>query len=289
MNGAATITAAIIAVDEADNLAELLPRLDWVDEIVVVDGGSRDATVEVARAAGGRVFIRRFDTFADQRNEALRLAGGDWILSIDADERPTSRLAAEVRRQVERGRYAAFRIPIRSSIFGRRVRRSGTQDDRPVRLFRRRSARWVGSVHEVLRVSGRVGQLRAWIEHRALADLDAFLTKMHRYTTLEASARVAAGRRPRWHQRWIAPAQEVFRRLVWKQGFLDGPAGWAFCLLSGLSQWVLAREHRRLWEASTSASSGRLLPCVPTVRPGAASLQDHRLQPAIPECRGPSS
>ena len=244
-----TITAAIIALDEARNLAELLPWLAWVDEIVVVDGGSVDATAAVARSHGCRVSVRRFDTFARQRNHALGLATGEWVLWIDADERPTTRLVNEIRRSTRCARYAGYRIPIRSSIFGRTFRGSGTQDDRPVRLARREAAHWVGSVHEQLRVSGRVGQLQGWLTHRTVPDIDAFLAKMHRYTMLEAQARVEAGRAPRRRDAWILPAREVFRRLVWKRGFLDGPEGWAFCLLSGLSEWVLADRHRRLWLA----------------------------------------
>ena len=91
-----TITAAIIALNEAQNLAELLPRLAWVNEIVVVDGGSADGTAAIARSHGCLAALRPFDGFAEQRNQALKLATGDWILSIDADERPTPRLAAEV-------------------------------------------------------------------------------------------------------------------------------------------------------------------------------------------------
>ena len=227
----------------------LLKRLDWVDEIVVVDGGSRDATVQIARAHGCRVTSRRFDTFARQRNHTLRLAGGDWVLSIDADERPTPRMAAEIRRRIVDTRADAFRVPIRSTIFGRRFRGSGTQDDCPLRLFRRRAGRWIGDVHEVLRITGRVQRLQSWLMHETTPDLETYLTKMHRYTTLEAGARVAAGLRPRWRDTWLAPPREVLRRLIWKRGLLDGPAGWAFCVLSGVSQWVLAREHRRIWHA----------------------------------------
>jgi glycosyltransferase involved in cell wall biosynthesis len=242
-----TITAAIIAQDEAANLQELLPRLDWVDEIVVLDGRSKDATEEVARSFGCRVEVRPFDTFAQQRNHALQMVGGDWVLSIDADERPTQDLVTEIRHKITQDRYAGFRIPIRSSIFGRPFRHSGTQDDLPVRLFRREAARWTGDVHEILKVSGGVGRLESWLEHRTLSSVEIFMTKMNRYTTLAAEARVSAGRSPRLSDALIAPVREVARRLVWKRGILDGPAGWRFCFLSGLSEWVLAKKHRRLW------------------------------------------
>jgi glycosyltransferase involved in cell wall biosynthesis len=247
MSNRPTITAAIIALDEEQNLAELLPRLDWTDEIVVVDGGSRDGTVGLARTLGCRVVSHPLDDFAAQRNRALHAATGDWVLSIDADERPCPGLPAEIRRRLVHTSQTALRISIRSWIFGRRIRRGGTQDDRPVRLFRRGAARWEGGVHERLRVRGRIGRLDGWLVHRTMPDLHAFLVKMHRYTSLEAQARVAAGRRPSWRDAWIAPVRESLRRLVWKQGLLDGPAGWAFCLLSGLSEWILAREHRWLW------------------------------------------
>jgi glycosyltransferase involved in cell wall biosynthesis len=250
-----TLTAAISALDEAANLAELLPRLDWVDEIVLVDGGSRDATVAIAEAHGCRVLRRAFDTFAPQRNAALDAATSDWVLWIDADDRPTPRLAAEIRRRIAHARHAAFRVPIRSTIFGRPLRRSGVQDDWPVRLARRDAGRWHGDVHEVLRVAGRIGRLDSWLLHRTQSTLDEFLRKMHHYTTLDARARVAAGRGPRRVDLWLAPAREVFRRLIYKQGLLDGPAGWAFCLLSGLYEYILARKHRRMWEETTGFDS----------------------------------
>ncbi len=249
-----TITAALITRDEEQNLAELLPLLDWVDQVVVVDGGSCDGTLDVARRHGCRVVSRRFNDFATQRNLAIALARGEWVFSLDADERPTPRLVAEIRRRLPGTRWAAFRVPIRSTIFGRPIRRSGTQDDRPIRLFRRELGRWVGRVHEVLRVSGRVGRLDAWLEHCTQQNLQVFLTKMHRYTRLEAAARVAAGQPPRRRDAWIAAPREVFRRLIYKQGLLDGPAGWAFSLLSGLSEWVQAREHRRQWALARQKS-----------------------------------
>ena len=271
------ISAVIIARDEERNLAELLPRLDGVDEIVVVDGGSADGTLNVASARGCRVDSRPFDNFANQRNHACRLATGDWIFSLDADERPRPRLLGEIRRVVAASGLAAYRVPIRSTIFGRPVRYGGTQDDRPLRLFRRGRACWRGSVHEVLEVNGPTGLLEGWLEHSTLPDLDAFLTKVHRYTMLEARSRVWAGRPPSPCDPLLAPAREVFRRLVWKWGLLDGPAGWAFCLLSGLSEWLLATRHRCYWRdragatGFASAPLGQTMERQPAVSTGKAS------------------
>ncbi|MEA1950754.1 MAG: glycosyltransferase family 2 protein [Planctomycetota bacterium] len=242
-----TITAAIITLNEERNLGALLPRLAWVDEVLVVDGGSSDDTLAVAHRHGCRVVERRFDSFARQRNHAISLATCDWVLSLDADEIPSPLLAAEIVERICSPRQAAYRLPIRSTILGSPLRRSGTQDDRPVRLFRVASARWVGDVHERLRIDGRVGTLRNWLSHSTQSTLDVFLSKMHRYTTLEARSRVAAGMAPGRLDAWLAPPREIFRRLIYKQGILDGPAGWKFCLLSGLYEWVLADRHRRSW------------------------------------------
>ena len=115
--------------------------------------------------------------------------------------------------------------------------------------MRRGAARWTGEVHETLETDGLVGQLQSWLDHDPLPDLPSFLTKMNRYTTLAAEARVAASLPPRRRDAWLAPVREIFRRLIWKQGLWDGPEGWAFCLLSGLSEWVLADKHRHLWAA----------------------------------------
>ncbi len=250
-----TVTVAIITKNEAANLTELLPQLDWADQIVVVDSGSTDDTLNVTRSHGCDTVVHSFDTFARQRNRALDLSRGTWVLSLDADERPTPRLVNEIRRVVLRDRHTAYRIPIRSEILGRPVRRGGTQDDRPIRFFRRDSACWKGDVHEVLEVHGRVSDLTGWLEHRTLPTYAAFLDKIDRYTALEASSRVRQGRRPAIRDLLVAPPREVFRRLIYKLGLLDGPAGWQFAMLSGYSEWVLARRHRRLWAARQSESS----------------------------------
>lgn len=251
MKGNSGISAAIITRNEAQQLPTLLASLNWVDEVIVVDSCSDDQTAEIARDWGCRVIERPFDNYSAQRNRAIAAARYPWVLSIDADERPVAGFEIGAIRAIDSGRFAALRVPIRSRIFGRSFRFSGTQHDRPVRFFRRDSARWYGRVHETLRVDGRVGTLSRGFTHDTIADLHEFLTKMRRYTLLEAKARVERGDKPRWHDAWSAPAREVFRRLVFQLGGLDGPEGVAFGLLSGFSEWNLAATHRRLHDATS--------------------------------------
>ncbi|MCL6503515.1 MAG: glycosyltransferase family 2 protein [Pirellulales bacterium] len=244
------LTAAVIALNEAAQVQALAQALHWVDEVLLVDGGSLDGTAELAARLGMRVLHRTFDNFANQRNYALQRARGEWLLSLDADERPTPALARAVREAIRTTRCAGFRVPIRSRILGRTFRFSGTQDDRPVRLVRRKLACWEGTVHERLCVAGRVGTLPAWLEHETIPTVASFLAKMRHYTQLQAEGRVAAGIPPRRSEAWLAPLREVFRRLYVKWGVCDGPQGWAFALLSGLSAHVLARRHWQLWQAA---------------------------------------
>lgn len=242
------VSAVLIVKNERENLAGLLPVLcPIVDEVVVVDDASDDGTRDVARAFGCRVLHRRFDTFSRQRNYALARASHDWILSIDADERPSDGFGEELRRRIVDERFAAYRVRIRSSIFGREFRFTGTQDDVPIRLFRRDEAAWIGDVHEVLRISGRTGRMRKGFSHRTHASLHVYLSKLNRYAALEARTRVDSGVGPRGRDLWLAPPREVFRRLVWKGGFLDGPEAWAFSALSGLCEWTIAMRHRAEW------------------------------------------
>ena len=249
------ITAIVLALNEAGNLRALLPQLHWADETLVIDGGSADESVAVAKSLGARTICRTFDDFASQRNAALVEATGDWVLYVDADERPSLRLAMEIRRRIGADGYQGYRVPIRSTIFGRRFRFSGTQDDAPLRLVARTAGSWSGAVHERFSAEGAIGLLDSHLEHFTLPTVPAFLGKMQRYTRLAAEARVRDGRMPHAADVWLRPLLELFRRLIWKHGWLDGPQGWAFCGLSALSEWLLANQHRRLWRTSLRSES----------------------------------
>jgi glycosyltransferase involved in cell wall biosynthesis len=250
------LSVLILARDEEANLPGCLSASAWADEvIVVVDRASRDLTEAIARRGADLVAIRTFDDFARQRNAALDLASGDWIFAVDADERASPELAAEIRRVIAdpSAPHAGYRVPIRSVILGRRFRFSGTQHDRPLRLFRRGSGRWVGAVHETVDLRGTAGQLAHWLEHRTIPDMQTFLAKINHYTTLEALKLRREGRTPGFRDLVLLPGWTFAKLYVGKQGFRDGLEGFAFCALSGLSvavrQWKL-RELSRARKAS---------------------------------------
>ena len=260
------LTAVVITFNEREQLPGLFESLRFAGQVVVLDGGSTDGTAALAARLGARVAVHPFDDFASQRNRALRLVRTPWVLSIDADERPEPGLAAELARAVSCGRHAAYRVPIRSRIFGRPVRFGGTQDDQPVRLFRRDAACWRHRVHERLVVRGSVGRLHHGLRHDTLPDLAAFLQKMHRYTDAQAQELAARGAPVGRCTPWVKAVREIARRLLYKGGLLDGPHGWAFCCLSGLSEWVLWRKVARTQaepQPTRCREPGPPLPCFP--------------------------
>jgi glycosyltransferase involved in cell wall biosynthesis len=243
------LSVLIVAKNEAHNLSECLGAVSWASErVVVVDPASRDATLEIAESKGDVVIVRAFDDFASQRNCALAAASGDWVLSIDADERVTPALADEIRRVISdpANPYRGFRVPIRSVILGRRFAYSGTQHDVPLRLFRRDCGRWVGLVHETVELSGAAGALQNALGHRTIPNVGVFLKKLDHYTTLEAESLAGARRRFRTIDVTLRPLWTFFRLYVVKQGFRDGVEGFMFCALSGVSVAVRAWKHREL-------------------------------------------
>jgi glycosyltransferase involved in cell wall biosynthesis len=244
-----TLSVLVVAKDEAHNLADCLASARWAQErVVVVDSASRDFTLEVARREADVVAVRDFENFASQRNAALALATGDWVLSVDADERVTPELAAEIRRVITLPEACCrgYRVPIRSVILGKQFAFSGTQDDRPLRLFRRDSGRWTGLVHEIVELDGQAGTLDHALAHHTLGDIGIFLGKLDHYTTLEAAGLARASRRFRVRDLALSPAWTFFKLFVVKQGFRDGVEGFMFCMLSGVSTAVRAWKHRAL-------------------------------------------
>lgn len=224
----ARLSVILITRDEEAAIGEALDGVRWADEIVVVDSGSVDRTVEIARSRGASVTVRQdWPGFGPQKNRALDLAAGDWVLSIDADERVGPELADEIRAAIASpDARDAYEIPRLSSYCGRSMRHGGWWPDRVVRLFRRGKARFSNDlVHERLVVDGTLGTLRNPLRHEAFENLEEVLRKVNEYST--ASARMMAERGKRGgllraiaHAKWA-----FFRTYVLRGGFLDGREG----------------------------------------------------------------
>jgi len=263
---ATRISVNLITLNEERNIARCLDSVAWADEVVVVDGGSHDRTVDIALGYTDRVFVHPFDDYASQRNRALDRSGGEWILSIDADERVPDRLAREILLQISEVPPSChgFWVPIRSRIFGRRFRYSGTQAERKMRLFRRAVGRWRGVVHETVDLPGHALQLHHAIEHESTPDLDTYLKKLVRYSSMAAARMYESGESPAWWKPWLNPVGTFARMYFRKLGMLDGPEGFRFCALSAWEAWITYQKFLEHFRAENKHFAPTNLVLAPT-------------------------
>jgi glycosyltransferase involved in cell wall biosynthesis len=251
------LSACIITLNEADRIEACLAALGFCDEIVVVDAHSIDATRTIAARLGARVIERDWPGYRSQKQFATDAASHDWVLSVDADERATPALRAEIE-TLRAGGFAGARgwtIPRLTEYFGRLLRHGNAWPDRQIRLYDRRAARWVGyEVHEKIAVDGPVGALRQPLEHYAYRSLDDQLAKLDHYARLMATQMHAAGRRAGLASVLIKPPWRLLRGLFIKLGILDGWRGWLFHIAEA---GYVRRKYLRLWALSRGVSAGK--------------------------------
>ncbi len=252
------ISLVVIAQDEEDRLADCLRSADFCAESLVLDGGSRDRTVELARSLGARVEVRAFDGHVRQKSAALEHATQDWVLSLDADERVSPALRAEILALFSRGEppCAGYSVPRLTWHLGRWIRGGGWYPDRKLRLFRRVGARCGGvDPHDRFFVEGRVGALRGDLLHFTYRDLAHHLQKMDSYTTIAAERLHAAGRGWALTQMLLRPPHAFLRAWLFQAGFRDGRVGFKLATLDARYQWLRFSKLRRLRRASHSRPS----------------------------------
>lgn len=267
-----TLSVAIITKNEAANLARTLASVRWADEIVIVDCGSTDGTVAIAREFGAKFFVEEWRGFGAQKNSAIAKCASDWVFSLDADEEVSAELREDIRRQcidVEPGRFrqhAAFTVSRRNFFLGRWLRHGGYYPDRKLRVVLAQQARFEErAVHETmippsLDVAGfdrSVGHLRGDLLHHAYPTLDGYIEHMNRYSTLGATQAIARGRTSRsmlaffWNV-WLVPIATFKYNYFLRLGFLDGREGFlqhlyhaAYVSWKYAKAWEMARSGRR--------------------------------------------
>ncbi|MBM3736530.1 MAG: glycosyltransferase family 2 protein [Acidobacteria bacterium] len=234
------ISATIITLNEERNIARAIESLRCCDEIVVVDSGSTDRTIEIAEKLGARVIECAWLGYAAQKNFASEKASHDWILSIDADESLSEALEAEIWHIKKSGaKHDAYTMPRLAQYLGRWILHSGWYPDRKVRLFNRWKANWEGDhVHESVAVRGSLGHLESNLLHFTCNSLSEHLRTMDRYTTLAAEQLIEQKRTVSWGRLVFDPLWTFFNTYFLKLGFLDGVEGLCIAYMAAFYNFV---------------------------------------------------
>ena len=242
------LTVTVITYNESAHIAAALDSVSWADEIIVVDSGSTDGTADIARGRATRVITRAWEGYSDQKNFAADQASHDWVLSMDADERVTPRLAGEIRALLDRGPAArGYRIRRVTHYLGRWIRSTDWSHDYQLRLYDRRAGRWNEMrIHESFRLAdGRPLKLQGELEHYAYDDIAHHLQKINAYTTLIARQWHDEGRRTNPLALAIHPWFAFVRNYVLRRGFTDGSVGFVISLLNSCYVFL---KLAKLWE-----------------------------------------
>ncbi len=248
----ATLSVIIITKNEEHNIVDCLESVRWANELVVVDGGSDDKTVELARKCAQKVYVKPWEGYAAAKNFALQQCVCDWILWLDADERVTKELGAEIQALLnqEFTTVVGFEVARRAFFLGKWIKHCGWYPGYVLRLFRRGSAHWSDKrVHEHLEIGGVTGRLSADLMHYTDPNLWHYFDKFNRYTTLAAEELTTRGERFRLSQLTVRPIWLFVKMYFLKLGFLDGVQGFILCVLS--SCYVFTK-YAKLWELTHS-------------------------------------
>ena len=242
------VTAIVPTLNEEHNILDCLESLAWAGRRVVFDCFSTDRTVDLARQAGALVLQHPFENYAQFHNAAMEQVEADWILFVDADERVTPELAAEIQAIVpEQCAEVAWYIPRHNYIFGRLTLGAGWYPDYQPRLLRRASVRWERPVHEVIVADGPQGYLKNPLIHYNYDDLADFVARQVKYTHIDAGILHAQGVRPRFYTPYSQALRQFWWRLATLRGYQDGWHGLRLSLLMAYYEAVKYRHLARLW------------------------------------------
>jgi glycosyltransferase involved in cell wall biosynthesis len=247
------LSLIVVTQDEERDLPSCLASAAFAEEKIVVDSGSRDRTLEVARGCGATVLHRDWEGYGAQKAFALTQATGDWVLSLDADEQLSPELAAEIPAAIQRSDVDGYWLRFQTIFLGKKLRFGAALGERHLRLFRRAKGKFdPRPIHEGVVVDGRVGTLAGPVIHESHRSLDEYFRKFNAYTTAMAEERRRRGHRFSVLSAWRLPGR-FFSRYVLRGGFLDGYAGFTYASLLAFYDFVkyaklgdLEREGKRL-------------------------------------------
>jgi glycosyltransferase involved in cell wall biosynthesis len=238
------LSAVIITLNEEKNIERCLKSLTWADEILVVDSGSTDRTLEICKRYGAKVVQTEWRGFGRTKQFAVEQAGHEWILSIDADEEVTTALRERIRNILQHPDPAiAYRIKRQAFYLGKAVKYSGWQNDFPLRLFNRKNGNFNDKpVHESVQFKGQVQRLYEPLNHYTYPTISSHIRKMDRYTNLSAAG---SERKSTIGGSLVRALFRFFKMYIIKGGFLDGRIGFVLCFNSAFGIYL---KYIKLWE-----------------------------------------
>ncbi len=242
------LSVTIITLNEAGNIEAAIDSVSWADEVIVVDSGSDDDTVDIATRCGAQVSRRDWPGYGAQKDHAATLASHEWVLSLDADERVTPELADEIRALLGHDPpCAGYRIPRTTRYLGQWLKTTDFYPDYQLRLYDRRVGRWSRvPVHESVQMDGSVGTLRHELRHHAYEDVSAHLRTIDHYTTLAAAQQYDAGRRASVLDLLLRPPLAFVRNYVLRRGCLQGVAGLVVSIMNAYYVFLKQAKLREL-------------------------------------------
>lgn len=241
------ISAVVLTKNEEDRIRACLESLKWVDEIVVVDSGSTDGTLEIARKYTDKVLEVKSDDFSELRNKGMEKASGDWVLYVDSDERVLKELREEIGEIIREPKNSAYAISRINIIFGQRVSYGPYKKDWMIRLFKKADFEgWQGLVHEYGKFKGSLGYTKNSLIHLTHRNLDHFISKSLEWSKIDAKLRLDSGhpKMTKWRFLRILTT-ESFNQLFKRQGLFGGTVGVVDSVLQVFSFYI---TYVRLWE-----------------------------------------
>ncbi len=247
MNKQPNLTLYIIAKNEAHRIAPcILSTRGLADEVIVVDSGSTDQTVQICKDLGAQVYQREFDGFANQKNFALSKVSGKWALNLDADERLSPALKDEIAQVIQSPKTAGYYLPFCNYFLGKKMRFSGLNKEKHLRLVQTAQAKYVGGlVHEGLEVNGPLATLKNPVNHFSYDTIEAYFTKFNKYTSLAAQQLHQNGKKFCLLKVLFTLPFEFIKRYVIKLGILDGMRG---LLWAAFSTYYVSVKYAKLWQ-----------------------------------------
>jgi glycosyltransferase involved in cell wall biosynthesis len=245
--GKKPISVSIICFNEEENIRRCLESIKWADEIIILDSFSTDKTLEICREYTDKIYQHVFDGYIEQKNRALDLCTNDWVLSVDADEVVSDKLAESIADvYTDSTEYTGFKVPRRVFYLGKPINHGGWYPDYKIRFFNKNHARWGGiNPHDTVILDGKSSLLKGDLHHYPYSDISSHMNQINKFTGILSEEYENKGEKPGILNLTIRPFYKFIKMYLLKLGFLDGKRGF---LIAVMGSFYVFLKFAKLFE-----------------------------------------